>query len=286
MKNSRIFIAVLLWLTSISALAENPLKLQIMGISGAPEKNIESQLDIASISDKSPAGIAQFYTRAPDEIATALQPFGYFKAIIKPTGLVHEKNQWIMKFDIIPGPPLLINVLDIQVTGDAANDPAFKKILANLPLKPHQPFSVSNYNDAKKILLNTALDRGYFDADMTTNQIIINLQQYNAHIVLHFDSGMRYKFGDIFFNENPYNINFLKRYAPFKANEYYSATKLQDFQQALSTSDYFKEVVIDPDQDHKTATAVPIDVHVIPLPPREYSFGLGYGTDTGPPRAD
>ncbi|HVV68876.1 MAG TPA: BamA/TamA family outer membrane protein [Gammaproteobacteria bacterium] len=282
MKNSRILITALIGLISLSASAENPLKLEITGITGAAEKNIESQLDVASILDHSQENIAQFYTEAPNEIQTALQPFGYFKANIKPTGLVYKNNQWIMKFHVTPGPRLLISDLDIKISGDAANDLMFKKILANFPVRRNQAFSINRYHDAKKNLLNTALAQGYFDAKITTQQIIINLQQYTARIVLHFDSGIHYKFGDIFFNDNPYASNFLKRYAPFTSNEYYSAAKIQDFQQALSSSDYFKEVMIDPDEEHKTATTVPINVHVMPLPAKQYSLGLGYGTDTGP----
>ncbi len=281
MKNGRILIGGLFFFISLSSIAQNSTQLEITGVTDEAKKNIESRLEIL-IADNSKEGITRLYNEAPEEIQTALQPFGYFKAIVQSAGLIQVKDHWLMKFHILTGPKLNIGVLDIKISGDAANDPSFKKILANFPLVRGQGFSVNKYNEAKKILLNTALNRGYFDAEMTNNQVVIDLQHYTASITLHFDSGTHYKFGDIFFNANPYDINFLRRYAPFQINEYYSAAKVQDYQQALSTSDYFKEVLVEPDLEQKTDAHVPVKVNVIPLPARQYSFGLGYGTDTGP----
>lgn len=281
MKNPSIFfITLFLFFYCIASFAQTTLKIEIVGVTGEAKDNIESSLGVESMHEKSPEEIQQFFSSSKDLIKKALEPFGYFKATVQ-SSLSKQEDTWIARFQITPGRPIRITALDANISGEGVQDPAFQKIITHFPLTKHQIFSVPLYNKTKKELMGTALARGYFDAQFTKTQIRIDLKNYTVQIILHFDTGIRYRFGQLSFNKNPFSTDFLKRFSPFKTSEYYSAEKVQEFQEALTGSNYFKEITVEPNIDRRINHKIPIDVFVKALPEKEYRLGLGYGTDTG-----
>lgn len=281
MRNKYAFIIfTLLLLYCSSGFAKSAIKIEITGVSEEVKKNIESSLDIDSLSTNSPEQIHQFFLSSPDTVKKALEPFGYFKAKVYPS-LSHRQNIWFFRFQINPGAPVRITQFHLNISGKGAHDPIFQQLLPDFPLAKGQIFSVPNYNKAKRLLSNTALSHGYFDASFEEKQILIDLRKNTAAIILDFNTGSRSHFGDIIFNKNPYDINFLKRYASFSPGEYYAADKVEKFQEGLDGSGYFSKVIINPKIEQRKNNEVPIKVFVKSLPARQYNLGLGYGTDTG-----
>lgn len=277
-----LFLLTILLLTlATPSFAKPNLQFEIIGIDGDAKKNVEAMLAANSAAIKTPAQIHDFYRRAPEEVKKALQPFGYFRAHVH-TMMFHQPGKILMRFIVTPGPPLLIRQIDFTLSGPGKNDPVFKKILDNFPLVSGQIFSVPTYNAVKKSLRDTALQYGYFEGNFQENSITIDLVNYNAVIILHYATGIRYRFGKIFFNDHPYREEFLRRFADFKTGQYYDIAKVQRFQENLSTADYFQRVSVEPQLDDTENYSVPLAVHLVPLPRREYELGLGFGTDTGP----
>lgn len=280
--NAVIIIFLLFYST---AFAQNTtLKVELVGVNEEVQQNILSGLDVSAMRFKSPEEVRQYFNSAPETIKKSLEPFGYFKSTIR-SSLSRQPEAWIAIFNISPGPAMRVNALDFNITGVGVKDPAFQEVIAHFPLASGQIFSVPKYNEATKLLLTTALARGYFDAQFTQKQIKIDLQRYTASITLHFDTGRRYRFGQISFHtkaeKNPFDIGFLKRFSPFTPNEPYTVKKVEKFQEALSGSSYFKEVMVTPEVEQKKYGVVPINVLLTPLPAKQYDFALGYGTDTG-----
>ena len=173
--------------------------------------------------------------------------------------------------------------VDLKITGEGATDKAFRRLSHQLPIKTGQTLDVDNYQAAKDALFNLAANRGYFDAKMVLNQIIINVGYHQASIVLHFDTGRRYRFGATLFPPSDLNTDLLERFLRYHPGEYYSAALVQKTQQALSGSGYFSQSVVMPMSSETTSQLeVPVKIEVTPVKPRRYTFGLGYGTDTGP----
>ncbi len=275
-----IIVLLILYLYSISSFAQQKLAVQITGVNDEAKKNILAVLDINAVDATSIDSIKNFYATAPDSIKEALEPFGYFKATIN-TSLIHQPSLWIAKFHIHPGRPLTIQTVDLKVEGQGVADLVLKKTIERLSLKENQIFTAQDYTDSKKKLLKTALARGYFDAKFTTTALTIDLQHYNVAIVIHLNTGIRYRFGPLLFSNTPFDNDFLARFAPFSRHEYYSEGKIRDFQEALNSGNYFKEVFVSPDTSQKFNQEVPISVSLKPLPLRQYKLGFGYGTDTG-----
>jgi translocation and assembly module TamA len=226
--------------------------------------------------------IQAFYHKSPDYIRNGLKPYGYFNPQIR-SRIEHVGDNWTVIFDISPGPVVTIIHVDLKITGEGATDKAFQHLSHKLPIQAGQTLDVDKYQAAKDVLFNLAANRGYFDAKMLLNQIIINVGYHQASIVLHFDTGKRYRFGATLFPPSDLNTDLLERFLRYQPGEYYSAAIVQKTQQALSGSGYFSQSVVTPmPGEANSQLEVPVKVELTPVKPRRYTFGLGYGTDTGP----
>ncbi|HRX71415.1 MAG TPA: POTRA domain-containing protein, partial [Candidatus Competibacteraceae bacterium] len=156
------------------------------------------------------------YKQAEDEIRQALQPFGYFEPTIEASLTRTDSGGWEARYRIQPGRPMRITELDVQVLGEGAQDPPFQTLLANLPLTQGQVLDQPKYEQIKSVMESLATERGYFDARFTERAIRVDLQAYTATIRLHYDTGKRYRFGNITFKQDFLSPDLLSRYPSFK----------------------------------------------------------------------
>lgn len=273
---------LLLILLSSPAVGKPPISISITitGVEGDAKNNIYHLLNSKSAQLTSRAEVLHFYADIFQNTKEALKPYGYFKPVIT-SSLNQQNHQWQIGLHISTGAAVTISAVNLEIYGTGKYDPTFQAIIASTPLHVGQPFTVPDYDNLKRSLQDAALAKGYFDAKILLNSLTINLFNNTAQITIHFDTGIRYRFGKIFFNTNLYSSDFLRRFAKFKPGDYYSVEKIQDFQEALSTSDYFKHVSIDPQVDNAVDGLVPISTQLMAKPSNQYDFGLGYGTDTG-----
>jgi len=104
----------------------------------------------------------------------------------------------------------------------------------------------------------------------------------SAYIKLVFRTGPKYHFGDVtFVGAQIYPVRFLKRYLDFKPGDVFSYAKIAKTQYNLVGADRFKEVIVNPKKEDAQKDSVPIEVKLVPSPPKRLRFGIGYGTDTG-----
>lgn len=225
--------------------------------------------------------IARFYQQSPVFIRSTLQPYGYFKPQIR-SQIQQVGSTWILTYTINSGLPIKIINVDIKLSGQGLQDKAFLNLLKKMPIKAGQILNVDNYQEAKNMLFNLASNRGYFDAKMITNQIVINIGYRQASIILLFDTGNRYRFGPTLFPASDLRMSLLQRYLRYQEGEYYNSAKIQKTQQVLANSGYFYQTVVTPLSSEASNQQVPIKIDLTPIKPRRYTFGLGYGTDTGP----
>ena len=219
------------------------------------------------------------HANAEREIRQALEPFGYYEPTIE-SSLEQTAEGWSARYRVQPGRPLPLAEVDVRILGEGAQDPVFQKLLENLPLTPGQTLNQPQYERIKASLESLATERGYFDAQFTERVIRVDLQAYVATIHLHYDTGVRYRFGDVSFKQNILSPKFLNRYPRFKPGDPYDAQDLLRLQGDLNNSVYFSQVGVTAPPDSETRTA-PVEVELEPNRKHRYSAGLGYGTDTG-----
>ena len=254
----------------------------VEGVEGPPRDNILAYLDINRFADKplpAETELRWLHANAERNIREALQPFGYYEPTID-SSLNRTASGWEARYRIQPGRALHIAMVDVRVLGEGAQDPVFQKLLSTLPMTKGQILEQPKYEQLKQNLETLATERGYFDARFAEHTIQIDLQAYEATIKLHYDTGKRYRFGDITFKQNILSPELLNRYPRFKSGDPYDANELLKLQGDLSGSPYFSQVQVNASPDTTTDTA-PVDVELTPNKERKYSAGLGYGTDTG-----
>lgn len=262
--------------------ANGVVTVAVEGIDGPLRNNVLAYLSLSRFAGKPAPDETQLrwlHTNAEREIQDALAPFGYYEPTIEAS-LNHTTGAWEARYRIQSGRPLPIADVDIRVLGEGAQDPPFQKLLSNLPLRKGQTLEQPKYEQIKQTLETLAVERGYFDARFAEHTIRIDLQAYEATISLHYDTGKRYRFGDITFKQNILSTKLLNRYPDFKSGDPYDANTLLKLQSDLSGSPYFSQVRVDAPPNNATQTA-PVDVELEPNKKRKYSAGLGFGTDTG-----
>lgn len=256
---------------------------QINGVSGSALQNIQDRFHLV-LEEQEPLDlqdIQNFFDDSSENIKKALQPFGYFKPIIHAR-LLHQNGAYIAQYQIDPGPPLRLSSVQIEVVGEGANNLKIKDFIDHFPLKKGDILKTKKYNLAKQDFYAIAHNQGYLDANLSQHLIKVDLKKYSAMLYLKLNTGRRYYFGAVEFQQNQFAEAFLRRYMPFQTGSYYSSDKLTQMQNNLGQTVYFKSVRVEPLRDQAQNNQIPVLVRLEPKKSQLYTLGLGYGTDTGP----
>lgn len=184
--------------------------------------------------------------------------------------------------DVTPNDPVLINTVEVSVTGDGIDDPRYKAVLSDLPVSKGAVFVSANYEAAKVALLDKAQDLGYFDFTFSENEVRVSRRQLSADIKLTADTGVRYTYGPILFEQNLFKKSFLERWLPFNEGDPYESSLIGELTQNLQNSGYFKSVRVQPQQDRRYGKTIPVKVELTPKDSNQVSVGVGFQTDIGP----
>jgi len=257
------------------------LQYEIKGINAPLLTNVQARLksEMPTSSALTEIQAQEWYQQSINEIRNALEPYGYFKPEIKTTLQQHTQN-WLISYQINPGPVLTITQLKININGAGKNDFLLNKFIDEFPLQVGQPLETSTYEQAKQQFFNIALAQGYLDAQLITHTIKINRQHYTSIISLELKTGPRYYFGSVVFNQNDLDETLLRGYLRFETGNPYSSKKLLSSQDALNNSGYFQAIQTNAIPNLNTQQ-VPIEFNFVSRPAHQYSAGVGYGTDTG-----
>ncbi len=217
--------------------------------------------------------------RAPKTIQDALAPYGYYNSSLKQT-LTKQGNNWTVRYSISLGPQVILTQLKAPLP-KGLPEKAKHDIQSQWPLKLNQPFLTTQYQEAKALLVNTARNYGYLDAQLTTHESIVDLNHHTAKVTLTLGLGGRYHFGKTHFNKSSDDDpNFLKRFIRYKAGDPYLFSELSLARNGFISSNYFDTVTLNPHPNKETHN-VPISATLTPPVKRLYTVGLGFGTDTG-----
>ncbi|NVK40877.1 MAG: outer membrane protein assembly factor [Oceanospirillaceae bacterium] len=278
-----------LLLLPLSAAAEEAatVAVEVGAISGelAPEleRNIRAHLAIERLNGE-PAPMSSrlqyLHRQASEQIEAALQPFGYYAPHIEAE-LIRGNEGWVARYRIAPGQPVRLDAVDLQVTGEAEDDPVMKKLEHSETLVPGAVLHHADYENHKSRMRSVAAERGYYEAEFGRQQLRVDPQRRQADIELRLDAGPRYRIGEVRYGESPVDLSLLQRYQPFANGDPVTTNKLLELQRYLIDSEYFSTVEVQPLWDEAVDHVVPIQVGLEPNKRTAYKFGIGYGTDTG-----
>ncbi len=277
------FLRILKGVTPLLLLLPTPVaaELAISGIEGELERNIRAYLSIASEPcDAQPWRIRRRYRALETEIREALEPFGYYEPEITRS-LTLDDDCWLVTIGIDPGEPVRLRQVDIKIDGAASEDRAFNTARRSRSLAPGEVLRHAEYDRLKRSLQTLAANRGYVEADFVESRLDIWPEERAADITMHFDSGPRYRIGDIHQDQTFLEPSIVDGYLNLESGAPFDGNDLARAHRDLSTSAYFGRVEVTPDFDNAAGEQIPIRVSLQPGPRIEYTLGVGASTDTG-----
>ena len=257
------------------------VEVRIEGLDRELSANARSFLSIEQERDReglTPSRLRLLHKKAPDEIRQALQPFGYFSPVIE-SELQHPDPGYIALYKVDPGPQAVLSEVDFKVEGEGAETFKTNK---QFTLSRGDALDLTEYESQKQALLSQVFDQGFLDAVYTQHEVRVDRDSNSARIILHLDTGRRYRFGEISFQQDVLDPAFLARYLSFGTGDPYSHEKLLDLQGKLIDSEYFSQVEVNSRRDLVEDAQIPVDIQLKPNKKNRYRIGLGFSTDTGP----
>ncbi len=262
-----------------------PVAVRLEGVRGEVQANVQANLRLSREARAgrtlSEAEVNRLHSRAPDQIRSALEPFGFYQPEIE-SELRTERGAWRATYRIRTGNPVLVSEVEIHLTGEGAEDSALRSAAAAFPLSEGDAFSHAPYEQGKRRLQAATMERGYLDAVFGERQVRVDPADGTAAIRLRLDTGPFFRFGPVRFVGDELEESFLQGFVGFERGDPAATPELLDLQNALQASGLFASVEVELLREEAVDREVPVEVRLVPRPGTRYDAGLGYGTDTGP----
>ena len=143
------------------------------------------------------------------------------------------------------------------------------------------PLRHRDYDAYKLALQTTAAARGYFDAQFTESRLDVYPEAFAADIHLAFDSGGRYRIGEVRHSFDFIDPRIVAGYVDLQPGDFYDREAITRAYRDLSSSGFFRRIELTPDLANATDGEVPLNLLLEPADRIEYTAGAGYATDTG-----
>ena len=255
--------------------------LVVSGVDGEIEQNVRSYVSLASETcDAEAWRIRRQFRAIETETRKALEPYGYYQPVISSSLAIGEEC-WKATLTIDAGMPVVLRNVDVVIVGDAAGDPVFNELLRTMSPAPGRTLRHADYERLKRALQIRAADRGYVEAEFTESRLEIWPEDGVADIALHFDSGPRYRVGNIRVDQAFLDPAIVSGYLRLEPGSYYDSNDIARAYRDLSESAYFGRVAVLPDTANAEDNRIPIRVSLAPGTRIEYTAGVGASTDTG-----
>ncbi len=271
-------------LTVFALPARADIHIDLTGVEGDLRRNVLAFLSLERYKDHDrlePAAVQRLYNRIDDEVRTALRPYGYYDPKISSSIEPPDKeHHWHVSISIDTGPPVLVDTVQVQVSGPGATDPVFTHITGAVPIHSGERLSHAAYEQLKGSLERAAATYGYLDARLLRNELRVNRVTRTADIILELDTGQRYAFGATTIDQSAIRDSQVRRFLRYREGDPYNALELLRTQFALDDSQYYSTVEVVAGERDPVQHTVPISIHTVNSR-IGYSLGAGYGTDTG-----
>ncbi len=274
-------------LTSSPALSETKsiqLSVSVTGIKGKPLDNVlrvltlDREKNSNNISSKK---IKIWFRQADNEIRTALQPYGYYQPKLTKK-LANSNNLWEATFNVELGPETLITELSIIMVGAEEPSSNVQTRINQFKPKVGEALNHLHYSASKEALYQALFDEGYLDASFERATIEVSKLNNQAKIYLEINPGPRYFFGPTTVKQSILSDQVIEKWISIPEGKPFQTQAVINQKLTLDNSGYFSRVEPLPKKEEAVNYHIPIFIDTLPVKPRKYRLGVGYGTDTGP----
>jgi translocation and assembly module TamA len=258
------------------------IRIEVDGVEREIADNVRAFLTLTRYLDReevTDSQVRRLADRAVDEAADALRPFGYYEPVIR-SRTSRDGTTWIVRLRIKPGEPVMMESVDVRITGPGADEAALREVIAASALQPGSRLNHPTYDRLRNDLLRVARDIGFLDAELTRRELIVNPPARAAAAYLELETGGRYRFGALSIEQDVIDAELLQRFVRFETGQVFSTARLRNTQFALQDSNYFSVVTVTPGERDPETLTVPVTIRADAIKRHRYSVSLGYGTDT------
>lgn len=177
----------------------------------------------------------------------AAQAVGYYNAKFTFEKLSDSR----VRVTVVPNDPVKVASENIEFSGQGANTPQFGVIRLVPDLEVGDILNHGEYEQTKTRITEAASDNGYFDAYWRLHDVRVKLPENTADINLKYETGDRYKLGDVEFRMSdpskkfPLNMKVLRSMVPWKDGDDYTFWRVNTLANNLTNSRYFNYTLVD-----------------------------------------
>jgi translocation and assembly module TamA len=256
-------------------------------INGLPEEQRDAvrqslQLNNYEKRDISSAELRSAYKDSDEQVRGALEPFGYYDAQVTKSLTGDASTGWVARYDVDPGKPAVVREANVEVLGEGKDQRRVAAAIEGFAPKVGERLDHATYEASKAVIDTSLRGSGYLDAKYTRKRVTVKPEEESAQVDLQWESGPRYKFGDVrFAGDAPFPEGFLRDFVPWREGAYFNSEQVMNLQQRLVDADYFALVSVQPALDEKKDGVVPIDVLLNRDERTVYTGEVYYSTDFG-----
>jgi translocation and assembly module TamA len=258
------------------------VEVRINGVEPEIEANIRASLGLVrhgQREDLSEAGVRRLYARARSQVREAMRPYGYYRPRIRPR-LEPDGQNWRAVFDIEPGAPVLVTEIDVRIEGEGHSQPELLEVVGASPLVSGRRLRHTEYDRLRSRLQARAKNLGYFEAAFTARRLEVDPEALSAKVVLHLETGPRYRVGSVEVPQEIIDEALLARIVTLRAGDPYDANEASLMQYRLTDTLYFSSALVETGEPDPQTRTVPVRIVTVPTPSRRIRLGVGYATDT------
>lgn len=165
-------------------------------VSGAPEplaQNVRASLQRITVEEF--RDFRDILPRLRSLAREAGQAVGYYQPQFRFVPLSSSRLQ----VEVAPGEPVRVQQQHLSVEGEGQSDEGFLAVLSTPELQPGDIFRHDAYEKTKQRIATLRTEHGYFDGQWLNHEVEVTLPDNTADIELRYDSGARYRLGEIRF---------------------------------------------------------------------------------------
>lgn len=282
MMKTKLHFFSLLLLSSVSV-AEQTVLLKMEGLDKGSELYNNVRIYLSQVSNDEADGSERYQERVQQTVDKALRALGYYNTQyhFSLTPRPRPQKDLLHLFITLDKQPVLVDETDIQVQGELAQDEDFQKLLLTETASKGDVLNHEVYDDFKSSVEKLAQSKGYLDANWRYHRLEVYPRDHSADWRLGYDSGERYRYGEITFTNSQIREDYLRNILRIQSSDHYHLNDLTKLSSEFSSSGWFSSVLIEPEIQEQRKT-VDLNILLQPRKKNEMEIGVGYASDVGP----
>lgn len=263
---------------------------------GVPPQTLQSIIGaigvITRLTDDEDGGeVTRLRRRAYEATMSALETQGYFSPTVTlEVGQDFAGETW--DITIQPGELTHVDRVDLYFKGRIAEtdfSSRVQELKDDWPLDKDMPFINETWHDAKVALLDEVSREDFYFARLADTQATVRAADAQADLMVEVDSGPRVRLGEIqLIGLKRVPPKLIHRYVQYTPGDRYDQDVLDEWQQALQSTSFFRGAFVTLNQDQEAQKVLPdgdiqlpVRVEVSEAPARRVTTSIGVDSDHG-----